>query len=95
MKTQETEFEPTLDIALKENAELSEEIKVKHIENTPFSIITQGADHYGVIGTHRITEKFENEEDCEKSVKEITWDRITQVIWAIVEKYKELNKLEN
>ena len=91
MKTKETEYNTTLDIVTNENTNLSEEIKIENIKNTPFSIITQGADHYGVIGTHRITEKYNDIEECKKEVTTISWDRITQVIWAVAEKYKEFN----
>lgn len=52
------------------------------VENTPFNIITDNEDklHFGVMGKHRITEKSENYEQIEKELKEITWDKIIQVI---------------
>jgi len=64
------------------------EIKTTIIENTPFTIVEMNKEYFGVIGSHRITEMYESKEECEKNLKEITWDRLTQVIWAVVEKFK-------
>lgn len=95
MKTQEKELQPMLDIVENENTNSSELTKYKNVENTPFTIVTHGTDIFGVIGSHRITELHENEEECEKDLKEITWDRIAQVIWVVVEKFKFNNEKFN
>ena len=92
MKTKEQIQEPTLDIVSKDQENSSELLKFEHIENTPFTIVTQGEENYGLIGNHRITDMYTNKEELKKDIQKITWDRITQVIWSVVEKYKEINK---
>lgn len=88
MKTQES-----LDI--KTNAEIldnqnlnSETQEVTTIESTPFAIVKIKEGYIGVIGNHRITEPYLNKEILEKELKEFSWNRVTQVIWAVVEKFK-------
>ncbi len=87
MKQQE-ELSNTTD---KQNS--STELEFITIERTPFTIVRQGKEYFGLIGEHRITESYNNLEKCKKEVQEITWDRIVQVIWAITEKYNKI-KLE-
>ena len=61
------------------------------IENTPFTIVKEDKNYFGIIGNHRITESYNNKEELKKDLTEITWDRIVQVVWAIAEKYKNIN----
>jgi hypothetical protein len=70
-------------------------MKYKNIEDTPFTIVSQNKEHFGIIGNHRITESYKNIEELEKNLKEFSWNKVTQVIWAIVEKFKETNNLNN
>ena len=81
----------SLDTTDKENS--STELEFITIEKTPFTIVRQEKEYFGLIGEHRITESYDNLEKCKKEVQEITWDRIVQVIWAITEKYNKI-KLE-
>lgn len=71
----------------------SSELEFIQVENTPFTIVRQKKEYFGLIGEHRITDSYETLEEIEKIIKEITWDRIVQVIWAITEKYNKI-KLE-
>lgn len=87
MKQQEELLDTT------DNKNYSTDLEFKIIENTPFTIVRQDKEYFGLIGEHRITESYDNIEKCENEVKEITWDRIVQVIWAITEKYNKI-KLE-
>lgn len=87
MKQQEESLDTT------DNKNYSNELEFIKIENTPFTIVRQEKEYFGLIGEHRITESYEDLETCEKEIKEITWDRIVQVIWAITEKYNKI-KLE-
>lgn len=73
----------------------NEIMKYKNIEDTPFTIVSQNKEHFGIIGNHRITESYKNIEELEKNLKEFSWNKVTQVIWAIVEKFKETNNLNN
>jgi hypothetical protein len=73
-------------------------IEFRALEGTPFTMVKDEKGYYGVIGTHRVTELYENEEECITEVTAITWDRLIQVIWAVVDKFTKVNineKLEN
>lgn len=76
-----------------DNTNYSNELEFTQIENTPFTIVKQKKEYFGLIGEHRITDSYEDFNEIEKAIKEITWDRIVQVIWAITEKYNKI-KLE-
>ncbi len=75
-----------------DNKQLMEFIKV---DNTPFTIVKHENVYYGVIGNHRITEGYDSEKEIKKELEKINWDRLVQVIWAIVNKFKNLKTEEN
>jgi hypothetical protein len=54
--------------------------------------VRQENKYYGVIGNHRLTEEYSNLEELREDLLKITWDRLTQVIWAVVEKFKVDNE---
>lgn len=64
------------------------------IENTPFTIVKNEETYFGLIGNHRITGNYGTLEEIKKDITEITWDRIVQVIWAIADKYKDINLIK-
>ncbi len=70
----------------------------REIEGTPFTIVTTEGKIFGVMGIHRITEyadaKEVTEEQMVELVKEITWDRITQVIVLMIESKKVTELIE-
>lgn len=72
-------------------------LEFTNIEGTPFTIVKQDEKYYGLIGNHRITEEWNDLEDLKEDLLKVSWDRITQVIWAVVEKFKfneeEIKKL--
>jgi hypothetical protein len=80
-------------VELQDKNDYSNNLTFKNIEHTPFTIVKQNNEYYGLIGNHRITEIYLDEKVLEKDLKKITWDRVVQVIWAITEKFK-LNNLE-
>ncbi len=49
--------------------------------------------YFGVMGKHRITGESDKLETIEAELKEITWNRIVQVIWAVAEKMMGADKL--
>ena len=68
------------------------------IENTPFSLCYNEGKWFGLLSNKRLTEFYDNKEECIKDVTNMTWDRIVQVIWVISEKMieiKNLNLTEN
>ena len=68
--------------------------KVEHVENTPFSIITKDEEYFGVIGNHRITEIYKIKEALEIDLLQTDWNKIVQVIYAIVEQFNNRKNLE-
>ena len=76
-----------------DNNQSSEIIKFEVVENSPFTIAEQNEEYFGILGTHRITDNYEDKEKLKKDLLEITWDRIIQVIWAVAEKYKDIEQL--
>jgi len=88
MKTQET-LDINTNVEILDNQDLkSETQEITIIEETPFAIVKIKEGYIGVIGNHRITEPYLEKELLEKELKKFTWNRVTQVIWAIVEKFK-------
>jgi hypothetical protein len=67
------------------------ELEFESIENTPFTIVKDKDIYYGLIGNHRITQSYSDKEELKTEVTRISWDRIVQVVWAIAEKYKDIN----
>ena len=89
MKT--TEYSNTLtNVDQPNNNELNYEFT--NIEDSPFTIVRQDDKYYGVIGNHRLTDSYDNLEDLKEDLLEISWNRLTQVIWAVVEKFKINNE---
>jgi hypothetical protein len=61
------------------------------VEDTPFTIIKRDEKYFGVLGNHRVTQLFDTKEECEADLKDINWNRVMQVIWAVVEKFTKIN----
>lgn len=75
----------------KKNSNSEELVTRKEIENTPFVVVGTEHGYFGVLGKYRLTEPMETEEEAEKATKEITWNRIVQVMMLVSEEMKELN----
>ncbi len=71
----------------KQNLNSEQELEFTNIENTPFTIVRQKKEYYGLIGNNRITESFDTFEECKENVTEISWDRLVQVMWTIANKF--------
>ena len=92
METTEKKLQlDTLDTT--DNNQSSEIIKFEVVENSPFTIAEQNEVYFGILGTHRITEDYTDKNKLKYDLTEITWDRIIQVIWAVAEKYKDIEQL--
>lgn len=63
-------------------------IKRTEVENSPFIIININDEYFGTLGKYRITEIYNNFNDCKNDLEKITWNRITQVIQLIFETLK-------
>ena len=64
------------------------------IENTPFSLCYNEGKWFGLLSNKRLTEFYDDKDECIKDVSAMTWDRIVQVIWVISEKMNEINNLK-
>lgn len=67
--------------------------KVEKVEKTPFSIVEENGEYFGVLGNHRLTPIYKYKKDCKWDLEEITWDRLVQVIWVVTEKIKEKEEI--
>lgn len=86
-----TEYSNTLtNVDQPNNNELNYEFT--NIEDSPFTIVRQDDKYYGVIGNHRLTDSYEDLDKLKEDLLEISWNRLTQVIWAVVEKFKVNNE---
>lgn len=59
-------------------------IKRKEIDGTPFTIISQGKEHFLSIGIYRISEKTINKAELEHKVKERDWELLLSVITSVI-----------
>ena len=67
---------------------------IKIVEGTPIAILSSDRGHFGVIGKNRVTDIYNNYEECLKICKGIpTWEMITSLIERVVE--ITLNNKEN
>jgi len=73
--------------------EVKEEIfKKEEIKDTPFMLIGNEEGWFIVMGKYRLTEAFEHKKDAKKSVENITWNRVVQVMMIIAEIETNKNK---
>jgi hypothetical protein len=70
-------------------------MQYEHLEDSPFTLVNNEGKWYGLMGNHRLTEAYEDKEKLVKELTEITWNRLTQVMWAISEKVKTIELLKD
>ena len=59
---------------------------IKIVEGTPIAILSSDKGHFGVIGKNRVTEVYENYEECLKHCKgNPTWEMVTALIERVIE----------
>ena len=61
------------------------------IENTPFTIVKENDNYFGVMGKYRLTEPYGDKVQLEKELKKITWDRLLVVIGIMIKEQEKLN----
>lgn len=69
--------------------------KFEPIEGTPFTIVTDEDKHFGIMGNHRLTEGYENIEECKKELLEINWNRLIQVMCVLISEDEKIKELKN
>lgn len=88
-----------MDTLLKEQKDLlnttdKENLNFKQIKNTPFTIVSEDDKVFAVMGKYRLTENYNNAEDCEKAVTEISWNRLIQVISIMINEEELIKKIK-
>lgn len=81
----------TFSEGLKKNEEAEELMKKTEVDESPFMIIslTESNEHFGVLGKYRLTEKFDSIEEAMNETKNMSWNRITQVIALVANELLE------
>lgn len=71
-------------------------VKNSRIENTPFILRWEKEKGYswGMAG-YKVSQWYENENECLKDVKKITWDKIIAIASIISESIIKLKEIEN
>ena len=65
--------------------------KLKEVEGTPFTIYGKNDECVILLGNYRLTDEL-TEKECNEWIKEITWNKLIQVIMVV----KNINiNLEN
>ena len=68
---------------LDSNSKKGKIVNLKEIEKTPFSIYGEEEEKCVVLlGNYRLTEEM-NKKECKEWIKEITWNKIIQVIMVV------------
>lgn len=73
---------------VKSDSPNSELITRDDVPDSPFTIIGIDNEFFGAMGKYRITEPSVNKEVIENELKNITWNRLVQVIMIIFESNK-------
>jgi hypothetical protein len=70
------------------NQSSKEIVKREAVKDTPFTVISYEGYHFGVIGEHRITDRYNDKKVVVKKLKEFSWNRVIQVL-MILDSQKE------
>ena len=73
------------------DASTKELIEREEIKDSPFMMVTTNGESFGVMGDYRLTESGTKEE-IRFQLREMSWNRIIQVIMILNEKKEEMNK---
>ncbi len=87
-----------MDIVSKNN-ELEEEktelVKRIDMEDSPFIVVETRGQYFGAMGNYRLTELYDDLEECKKEVEEFSWNRAVQVMMLLNEKLNVNNELKD
>lgn len=86
MKTEEKELSlGTASETSNSNSSNEELVTRKQIPGTPFNIIGANEKWWGTMGKYRLTEQLDTEEDAVMQTTTMTWDRVIQIMQALIE----------
>ncbi len=72
-------------------------IKYNKVKGTPFTVVkkenedNEGHEWYVLMGAYRLTEGLKTEKEACETIKEITWDKIMQVISILIRENEKGN----
>ena len=84
-----------MDIVMNGTQKGTELLTRKEIDNTPFTVVGTENGYFAVMGQYRLTDVFNDEDDCIKEVSKITWNRLVQVIMLINDKFNDKFNLKD
>lgn len=67
------------------NSEKEKLVEIKSIPETPFTAVRAGEKWFLALGRYRLTQPLEDEQACIENAKDVSWDRIVQVMRIISE----------
>lgn len=84
------------DLRINPDVQEGEELIEKtEVPGTPFTIIGINDEYFGVMGKYRLTEKSETKALVEAELKQITWNRIVQVVSLLINQSEEIKSFIN
>ncbi len=75
-----------MNIVEEKNVENTELVKRHEMEDSPFIVVETRGEFFGAMGNYRLTEMYEDLEECKRSLSEFTWNRVIQVMMLLNEK---------
>lgn len=67
-------------------------IKREDIKDSPFHLISTEKGHFVSVGEYRITELRETREQALDDIKDITWNRIVQIVLILMEQRQKIEQ---
>ena len=63
--------------------------EITQLDNCPFSIVENDNKFFGMCGKYRVTEEYTNKEELKVYLETVNWDKISQVLFVVIENLKE------
>ena len=82
-----------IDKSLNEQVSKAEKVIDYHeVKGTPFMIVEHVEDQkfFGAMGNRRLTEYCKSKDEAERVVTQLTWDRLTQVMYIVAQEFINL-----
>lgn len=73
----------------------SEMTELAEVKDSPFTVVREGKNWYGMLGKYRLTRANSDRKAVEKEISRISWDNIMKVISVMLEEYKAGKEVKN
>ena len=77
----------------KQHSNSEESFTTHEIEGTPFLRISQGEQHFAVLGQERVTEVYDNPSRVIEDAQQITWNKLLVVVNRMIQHNNETHNL--